>query len=344
MNKEDEIFEKKLKEIFKEEIEIPYHTQNAIRKSLSNIKEKKPKNKFKLSGFKIISTTCACLTLMVGVVFAKDISNWIKNVEFKQKIDSVNEVDVYNNIIKYMKYDGIASYYQEILTYDDYCIAKENFGEITVMSKEEFENNCLILIANLGDGTTNLEISNVELNNNELCIYLEQSTVKTEPNDKLISIKIKKEMYNKNIKIKINNSNSKKYNMPNISSYTALFTKEEAISLGYIVIYNEHIISNDTEAIDKFIESTNNGNEGMIRIFSYNDLYNDCYTISDVSFINNEYELCQLEIGDGAEFKSPRTYRCKNLTKIETSNKRKRYCLEDKDGYNNRLYNICSTY
>ena len=79
MNKENDNFENKIKNIFTEEIEVPYYVKNTIRNTLNNTKENKKKNNLIFNTVKILATVCACCLITTGVVFAKDISNFIMN-------------------------------------------------------------------------------------------------------------------------------------------------------------------------------------------------------------------------------------------------------------------------
>lgn len=79
MNKENDNFENKIKNIFTEEIEVPYHVKNTIRNTLNNTKENKKKNNLIFNTVKILGTVCACCIITTGVVFSKDISNFIMN-------------------------------------------------------------------------------------------------------------------------------------------------------------------------------------------------------------------------------------------------------------------------
>lgn len=79
MNEEDDNFENKIKNIFTEEIEVPYYVKNTIRNTLNNTKENKKKNNLIFNTVKILGTVCACCIITTGVVFSKDISNFIMN-------------------------------------------------------------------------------------------------------------------------------------------------------------------------------------------------------------------------------------------------------------------------
>lgn len=68
----------KIKNILSEDIEVSYKYQNMI---INTLKErKKNKNVFIKKGFKLITATCACVIVTTSIVFAKDISNWVKGI------------------------------------------------------------------------------------------------------------------------------------------------------------------------------------------------------------------------------------------------------------------------
>lgn len=68
----------KIKNILSEDIETSYKYQNMIRNTLKE--RKKNKNVFIKKGFKLITATCACIIVATSVIFAKDISNWVKGI------------------------------------------------------------------------------------------------------------------------------------------------------------------------------------------------------------------------------------------------------------------------
>ena len=79
VNKDNESFENNLKRIFTEEIEVPYCVKNKIRTVLNDKKERKNRNRLLFNTIKILATVTACFIITTGVVFAKDIYNFINN-------------------------------------------------------------------------------------------------------------------------------------------------------------------------------------------------------------------------------------------------------------------------
>ncbi len=79
VNKDNETFENKLKRVFTEEIEVPYRVKNKIRTVLNDKKERKNRNRLIFNTIKILATVSACFIITTGVVFAKDVYNFINN-------------------------------------------------------------------------------------------------------------------------------------------------------------------------------------------------------------------------------------------------------------------------
>lgn len=79
MNNNSNEFENNIKDIFTKEIYVPPHVKKTIQQTIEKQKDKRMKNKKVLNFIKILSTACACCIVVTGIVFAKDISNFIKN-------------------------------------------------------------------------------------------------------------------------------------------------------------------------------------------------------------------------------------------------------------------------
>ena len=76
IEKRENIIEEKIKKILCEDINVPYHVKHIIRKTLNEQNNRKKKN---FSVLKLLVSTCACCILITSVVFAVDISKFIKN-------------------------------------------------------------------------------------------------------------------------------------------------------------------------------------------------------------------------------------------------------------------------
>lgn len=71
--------DKKLSKIFKKEIHLSNQYNQAIKKAMDDLPEKKQKKLFSFPIFRTVATGFACLVFSTGIVFAKDISEKIYN-------------------------------------------------------------------------------------------------------------------------------------------------------------------------------------------------------------------------------------------------------------------------
>lgn len=82
--------EKKIEKIFRQEIEIPYHVKNTIKKTL-NIASNKNKL-LKNNIIKTVLATSTCCLMLTGIVFAKDIKNYVSSLlEINKGVDTAIE-------------------------------------------------------------------------------------------------------------------------------------------------------------------------------------------------------------------------------------------------------------
>lgn len=126
MNENDKNFESNIRKIFIEEIEVPYHTKNTIMKTLQEQKEKSKKKKKKINIIRTLATACACCVLVTGVVFAKDITNMIKNFFLNNNgMDNAIENGYIDNPnMEYINSNGTEIKINSILM-DDYNLSLE---------------------------------------------------------------------------------------------------------------------------------------------------------------------------------------------------------------------------
>lgn len=78
----------KIKNILSEEIVTGHKYQNMIRTTLTE-KNNKNKNFFVRKGFKLITATCMLCIITTSIVFAKDISSWVKGI-FNNKSEGLD--------------------------------------------------------------------------------------------------------------------------------------------------------------------------------------------------------------------------------------------------------------
>lgn len=126
VNKDNETFENKLKRVFTEEIEVPYRVKNKIRTILNDKKERKNRNRLIFNTIKILATMSACFIITTGVVFAKDVYNFINNFFSNNKgMDNAIEqgyIDKPN--MKYVESNGTEIKINKVLM-DDYNLSLE---------------------------------------------------------------------------------------------------------------------------------------------------------------------------------------------------------------------------
>ena len=126
MNENDKNFESNIRKIFIEEIEVPYHTKNTIMKTLQEQKEKSKKKKKKINIIRTLATACACCVLVTGVVFAKDITNMIKNFFLNNNgmDNAIKNGYIDNPNMEYINSNGTEIKINSILM-DDYNLSLE---------------------------------------------------------------------------------------------------------------------------------------------------------------------------------------------------------------------------
>lgn len=142
MNENDKNFENNIRKIFTEEIKVPYHTKNTIRKTLRQQKEKNNNKKKKINIIRSLATACACCILVTGVVFAKDITNIIKNffVNNEGMDNAIENGYIDNPNMEYINSNGTEIKINSVLM-DDYNLSleigikgdfiKENISELS---------------------------------------------------------------------------------------------------------------------------------------------------------------------------------------------------------------------
>lgn len=207
-------------------------------------------------------------------------------------------------------------YYKFFTNYNEYLEFKNcNYGQILEMQEYDFEEECILLLFNSSDGYDSMYISDIKNTNNELEIIIRKDNSSKEvESERLISLKLDKDMYNENINFILETERNMFISATNLPID---YTKEQAIKDNCIVIYNEKIISDNINAIDEFISNARNGKEEQIRIIVFNDVYPNekyFYEVVDVGYINGVYELSKTQIGN---IKNTDLYSFENIIKFE---------------------------
>lgn len=144
MNENNRNFESEIKKIFTEELEVPYSVRNTIRTTLENSKEHRKKKRVGYRAIKVLATACTCCIFVTGVVFAKDISNFIKNFFSSNEgmdnaiehgyIDNPNMEYIYSNGIELKIGQALMDDYNLSLEFNiklEQDIKTENINEIS---------------------------------------------------------------------------------------------------------------------------------------------------------------------------------------------------------------------
>lgn len=272
--------------------------QIKLKISISKLDEEKNKIAIEKSKKIILSkgiiAASVCLVLSAGVVFAKDIQQFCENFIFKKNIVSNSPNDVGYTFYKDMQQEhGI--YYKKINSFDEYMKYKNMWPNLLDMSKEEFENNFMIITAAENAYTINLEISDIYNDDNN--IYIEFYETNNNYNSSIIiGTKLSREYERENIKIRYKKDiaiTDGKY--IKITDIPSDYSAEQAIQDGCFVVDHSKVISGNKELINEFVEKCNEGIECNLRIYN---IAPQGKIISDIQFINNKYKVNILNLDD----------------------------------------------
>ena len=222
-------------------------------------------------------------------------------------------------------------YYKIITSTEELSIFKTKENNIPDMSKEEFNENILIVIFKSGLGQPHemdLKISDVESDDKNTYITLEQNeNPDYNKSSELIYAVIDKTIIKNNIKI-----NLKERYISDLDKLPKNYNKEDAIKDGCFVVDEYKIISNNKNAIDDLISKAKEGKESTIRIYHK---YNGYTYIMDLSYKNNIYTLNSISSEDN--YKNINVMTGKYVEKRQSGENKKYYDYDIKD-YNDKNY------
>ena len=160
------------------------------------------------------------------------------------------------------------------------------------MTESDFQDYFMLILAVENASMVGINITNITSDDNTMYVEVEKQNNET---NTVISSKVRKDLERKNIEIVV-----KKYN-PNTSNYVSMeelketYNKEEAKSDGCFVIENGKIISNNGNELDSFIDKTQKGYQGTIRIVYYNNnkqsenMYYNQVLVTDIEYKGAKY-------------------------------------------------------
>lgn len=244
------------------------------------------KKKFNLQ--KSILVASACLIFTTSIVFAENIQEFYNNFITK-KIDILNP----KSSTDYQFYDDMKQekgiYYKKVTTYEEYLTYKNMWPDLLDMTKEEFDENFMIITAAENKETINLTLNDVYADDNNLYLIFGESNTNYDTST-VTGTKLNKELNRDNILIRDDLNiviTDSKYTK--ITDITTNYTKEQAIKEGCLVIKDNIIISDNKNAMNTFYENSQNGIEGFVR--AYRIYGEEDIAIIDIGFYDNKYKI-----------------------------------------------------
>ena len=230
----------------------------------------------------------------VGMVYA---GNYIYE-EIIQKATQKNSIGahVYKDDYEVMTLED-GRYYKKILTFEEYLSAKEKWGNIVEMTKEDFLNNFIVIIAleRFEDSAT--YVSTVGADDKTLYIELKkyQENEAFDINNNVLSVKISNTLNRDEIEI-----NRVIELKPNSRSYISLeklpidYSVEQAIDDNCFVVSGMDIISKDAEQLNDFIKKSENNENCFIRVVVNidNKTLGKGLIIKDIEYRDGKYLIC----------------------------------------------------
>ena len=270
-----------LKDKFKFRISI-YEIKNQ-----NDIAKKEERNFF----YKKVMAACACLVLMSGMVFAKEIQTFIF-----QKIKVINTPSDEGYVFYKDMEQEKGIYYKKINTYEEYLEYKNMWSNLLDMTESEFKDNFMIITAAENADTINKVLVDIYTIDDSLYLAFENGNEKNE-SSVVIGTKVSRELERENIRIvdKFNSAISNNEYIK-ITEIPNNYSKEDALNDGCFVIENSKVVSKDKNTINDFFEKSKNNIDSYIRI--YNIYNNELITITDISFSNQKYKFNILDLND----------------------------------------------
>lgn len=298
----------------------------------------------KMNNNKLLKTISAAIITILGtggIVFAgtKIYNEYVKKQETSNstslvsvKNDSGFSDDFIINNMKLEENSNISNvYYKIISNIDDYNLFKEKEGKLPEISKDDLEENMLLVIFKSGQGQPHemdLEITDINYDESNTYIVLEQ---KENPDfnktSNLIYAIIDKKAIKDNIKI-----NLKEQYISDLDKLPKDYSKEDALRDGCFVVDEYKVISNNKKQLDEFIEKANKKEESSIRVFRK---YNGYTYIMDLAFSNNIFTLNSASSEDN--YKNINITTGKYLEKRQSGENKEYFDFNIKD-YDNKDY------
>lgn len=235
---------------------------------------------------KVFINTILIILCITGFTYAGITLYELVQKETKTDFKNNPEYDDYNEDMSY--FDGV--YYKIISTYQNYLDDQKKWTDLVEMTKDDFDEYFVVVIAGENYDTTGVYISDITADEEHLYIDLEKK--EKWDGSTVISTKIQKELYRDSIIIRNNpnipNTSDKFISMEEIPIG---YSKEQAIKDGCFVIEYGEIISDDKNQLENFIKNANDGIDGFIRIYQFDIIEN--ITVIDIECKNKKINMSQ---------------------------------------------------
>lgn len=284
-----------------------------------------------MNKFAKVSIIIICATiLMTGIAYA-GVVIYNEYIKKQEQIQSRGLFDLGDGITTYeidlMANDMIWNeesrlYYKLISNKENYEKYKSRVSELPEVSEINFDENFIVIIANENVRQMHekdLTIYNVIADDNTTHIIMKQKENPNYNNENNIWYAIiDKSLLRENADVTIENREIDTRNFTKAKDLPKDYSIENAIQDGCIVFENNKIKSNNIDLLDKFIETTVNGENAFIRVYTTQNYYKLKGTsIKDVEYYNGIYYVSDysLTVNERSYFNSFTN----KLTKSETS-------------------------
>lgn len=226
----------------------------------------------------------------IGIVYASTYLYKELYQVFSQRnnIKEFNFNEFYNDMI--FK-NGI--YYKNILTYQEYIIDKEKFGDIAKMTEEDFNNNFVVVISLEKFENANAKVWDYYSDDTTLYIKLKNNKEYSNIKNNVLSVKLDKSEMRENLEIDFLNEKTNSKDYTSLEELSKDYSKEQAIEDGCFVIMNNEIISPNRGEIVEFEEKVKNNEDTFIRVvtvlFNEKNFVKESLIIRDIQYKNGEF-------------------------------------------------------
>lgn len=282
---------------------------------------------YKFLGIGVLVTSAVSVCAYTG--------NKVYNTYFKEQ-SKIEEAE--NNNIDYTNEDFLNSgvYYKKIDNYEEYQLASNDWNNLIKMSREEFNDNVLIVISIFDYGRDNLFVQQIDCDEATTYVRLKKApqTNTLQENEfsdpyqlesSKLSVKIPKNQIKDNIKIDIlPGSGIAPENYTPLEEIDLVYKDNQAFLEDCIVVYKGKFISNNKDKLFKF--ANNKEENSFIRVIEYGNLISpksdtvdeNIIGVRDILYKNNKYYVDEFTYSENKEFENPSSFWIGDVFKIST--------------------------